>query len=51
MIFPYFVGLWIGINLGKTYERTHSSYYFHIEKISILENKLKEYERLFGKIN
>jgi hypothetical protein len=51
MILPYFVGLWLGINLGKTYERTHTSYYFHTEKISNLENKLKEYERLFGKIN
>ena len=51
MILPYFVGLLLGINLGTTYERTHTSYYFHPEKISNLEKKLKEYERLFGKIN
>jgi hypothetical protein len=52
MILPYLAGLWVGMCLGKANERAYSSYYYyHTEKIIKLENKLKEYERLFGKIN
>jgi len=51
MFFPYFVGLCIGIFIGKGNERAKHSYYHHTEKIINLENKLKEYELLFGKIN
>ena len=52
MILPYLSGLCLGICLGKANERAYSSYYYyHTEKILILENKLKEYERLFGKFN
>jgi hypothetical protein len=52
MILPYLSGLCLGICLGKANERAYSSYYYyHTEKIIILENKLKEYERLFGKLN
>lgn len=50
MLFHYFVGLYVGIFIGKANERAHSSYY-HTEKIIKLENKIKEYEGLFGKIN
>ncbi len=50
MLFHYFCGLFIGINIGKAYERSHTSYYHHTEQIVKLEKKLKEYERLFGKI-
>ena len=50
MLFHYFVGLYVGIIIGKANERGHSSYYYHTEKIINLENKIKEYERLFGKI-
>ena len=50
MLFNYFVGLYLGIIIGKANERAHSPYYHHTEKITNLENKLKEYERLFGKI-
>ena len=46
MLFHYFVGLFLGINIGKVYERTHNSHYYHIKQ---LENKIREYERLFGK--
>jgi hypothetical protein len=50
MLFHYFVGLFLGINIGKAHERAHNShYYFHTEKITKLENKIREYERLFGK--
>jgi hypothetical protein len=45
MVFPYFVGLYLGIMIGK------ANGIGHTEKIIKLENKLKEYERLFGKIN
>ena len=51
MILPYLSGLCLGLCLGKANERAYSSYYYHTEKIIILENKLKEYERLFGKLN
>ena len=50
MLFHYFVGLYIGIFIGKGNERTNNSYYHHTEKIINLENKVKDYERLFGKI-
>jgi hypothetical protein len=52
MILPYLAGLWLGMCLGKANERAYISYYYyHTEKIIKLENKLNEYERLFGKIN
>ena len=51
MLFPYFVGVCVGIFIGKGNERTNNSYYHHTGKIINLENKLKEYEHLFGKIN
>jgi len=50
MLFPYFVGVCVGIFIGKETGRTNKSYY-NTEKIINLENKLKEYELLFGKIN
>ena len=49
IFFPYFVGVCVGIFIGKGNERTNNSYY-HTEKIINLENKLKEYEILFGKL-
>ena len=45
MLFPYFLGLLIGMQIGKGIERTNNSYYRHIDKIIELENKIKEYER------
>jgi hexokinase len=42
IFFPYMVGLFIGIQIGKG---TNNSYYHHTEKITTLEKKLKEYER------
>lgn len=45
MLFPYFVGLFIGIQIGKGHERTNNLYYHHIETIIKLENKIKEYEQ------
>jgi hypothetical protein len=52
MLFPYCVGVCVGIFIGKGNERSNNSYYYHhTEKIINLENKLKEYERMFGKIN
>jgi len=51
MFFPYFVGVCVGIFIGKGNERSNNSYYYDTEKIINLENKLKEYERMFGKIN
>lgn len=51
MFYPYFIGLFIGIQIGKGYERINSLYYYHIDKIINQENTIKEYERLFGKIN
>jgi len=50
MFFPYFVGLFIGTQIGKGFERTNNFYYHHTEKITNLENKIKEYERLLTKI-
>jgi hypothetical protein len=49
MFLPYLAGMWLGMCLGKANEITHTSY--HREKIIKLENKIKEYERLFGKID
>jgi len=51
MFFPYFVGVCVGIFIGKGNERANNSYYHHTNKIINLENKVKDYERLFGKIN
>jgi hypothetical protein len=51
MFFPYFVGVCVGIFIGKGNERANNAYYHHAEKIINLENKVKDYERLFGKIN
>jgi hypothetical protein len=52
MILPYLAGLCLGMCLGKANEREYRSYYtYHTEKIMKLENKLEEYERLFGKLN
>jgi len=48
MFFPYFVGVCVGIFIGKGNERTNNSYYHHTEKIINLENKVKDYERMFG---
>jgi hypothetical protein len=45
----YFAGVYLGTIIGREHERKQNSYYYHTEKIIILENKLKEYERLFGK--
>ena len=49
--YPYFLGLFIGTQIGKNFERTRTNYYDHTEKIMKLESKIKEYEHLFGKIN
>jgi hypothetical protein len=51
MLFPYFLGLFIGAQLENFYERTNSNYYEYTEKIVKLESKVKEYECLFGKNN
>ena len=52
MIFPYLAVMCLGLCLGKANESAYRSYYYyHTEKIIKLENKIKEYERLFGKIN
>jgi hypothetical protein len=50
MFVPYLVGLLIGTQIGRGFERTNNRYYQHTEKIIILESKIKEYERLIGKI-
>ena len=51
MILPYFAGLCLGMCLGQTNKQAYRSYYYyHTEKIIKLENKLQEYERLFGKL-
>ena len=44
MIFPYFIGFFIGSQIGTGIERTNNSYYNHKDKIIKLENKIKEYE-------
>jgi hypothetical protein len=49
MYFPYFLGLFIGAQLGRVYEKTNSNYYEHTEKIMKLESKVKEYECFFSK--
>jgi hypothetical protein len=52
MFLPYLAGMCLGMCLGKANESAYRSYYYyHTEKIIKLENKIKEYERLFGKIN
>jgi len=51
MFFPYIVGLFIGPQIGKGHERSNNLYYRHTEKIINLQEKIKEYERLCGKIN
>lgn len=47
---PYCIGLFIGIQIGKEGVRSNTSYY-HTEKIKNLEQKINDYERLFGKLN
>ena len=52
MILPYFAGLCLGMCLGQANKQAYRSYYYsHTEKIRQLENKIKEYERSFGKID
>ena len=51
MLFPYIVGLFIGTQIGKGNERNKNLYYHHTEKIVNLELKIKDYERLLGKMN
>jgi len=46
----YFVGLFIGTQIGKGVERSNTKYYHHTERIIMLEDKIKDYERLFGKM-
>ena len=48
-LFPYLVGLFLGTQVGKGFERTNNLYYKHTERIITLENKIKEYECLLGK--
>jgi hypothetical protein len=55
-MFPYFfgsycIGVCIGIQIGKQHVRSYTSYYHDTAKIKILEQKINEYERLFGKLN
>jgi hypothetical protein len=55
-MFPYFfgsycIGVCIGIQIGKQHVRSNTSYYHDTAKIKILEQKINEYERLFGKLN
>jgi hypothetical protein len=51
LLFHYIFGLFIGTQIGKGNERNKNSYYHHTEKIVNLELKIKEYERLLGKMN
>ena len=46
----YFVGLVLGFQIGKGHERVNTKYYNHTDKIMNLEKKIKDYERLYGKI-
>jgi hypothetical protein len=53
-MFPYFfgsycIGVCIGIQIGKESVISNTSYY-HTEKIKHLEQKIKDYERSFGKM-
>ena len=50
MLFPYFVGLFIGTQIGKGFERINNKYYYHTDRIITLENKIKQYEELVGTI-
>jgi hypothetical protein len=45
----YFIGLFLGTQIGIGIERTNNYHYKHTEKIIKLENKIKEYENLYGK--
>jgi hypothetical protein len=47
--FPYFIGLFLGTQIGIGIERTNAHYYKYKEQIINLDNKLKEYERLMGR--
>jgi hypothetical protein len=49
MLFPYFVGLFIGTQIGKGFERTNNKYYHHTDRIITLENRIKEYENKIKK--
>ena len=50
MVLPYYIaGLFLGTLIGKGIERSNTPYYEHKEKIMMLEDKIKEYERLVGK--
>lgn len=46
MLFPYFIGLLIGTQIGISIERLNSAHAHHIdiEKITKLEKKITEYE-------
>ena len=46
----YFVGLFVGTQIGKGLERSNAKYYQHTERIIELENKIKYYERLVSKM-
>jgi hypothetical protein len=51
LLFHYFFGPFIGSQIGKGIERSNTPYYRHTDKIINLELKIKEYERLLGKMN
>jgi len=51
LLFHYIVGLFIGTQIGKGNERNKNFYYHHTDKIINLEMKIKEDERLLGKMN
>lgn len=46
----YFIGLVLGFQMGKGNERVNTKYYNHTDTIMNLENKIKNYETLYGKI-
>ena len=48
---PYCIGLFIGIQIGKEGVKSNTSYYHDTAKIKNLEQKIKDYERLFGKMD
>jgi hypothetical protein len=50
MLFPYLLGLFLGTQIGIGFERTNNFHYKHTDKIIKLEDKIKEYERLIGKV-
>ena len=49
MLFSYFIGVFIGIQIGKGIERTNNKYYHHTDRIITLENRIKEYENKIKK--